>query len=470
MKDIWDFIKRNKMIFLCLLGLLLFTYCYYFQNIISVDTEFYINDSSSLLKSWIALDRWGLVFLKQIGLLFPFHVLLTRILTIGIFYIALILYTYLFTKWVHIDNKWVFFLTFLTFATSPIFAEQFGFTLQSVEIALGLLLLAIDFCLIEKYLTNHNRKYFLVVLILTTFCFGLYQAFDFLFISITIFYILTHDKKALKKFILLFLISFGINYLISFFLKNNVYFISSSYLTNNFKWNKNDLLGDLYRIVQNLLTILLGRTYFHSITFGIFFTFIGISLIKKKNYENIFYLLCLFLSPFLLMLLTANTVVYRAQFSYIFVLTFLFLYSYSTCSLKKTIVMIFFLASAKSMIVTPSLFYQDSIRYQKDLELAAIVKSLVVSNQDKSLIFVGSYNSSTPIKGETLGYSFASWDVESEYGVNNRAFGFLKTQGIEPKFPSKDEYLEALKIDEHDYYPNPKGIIYTDKSVIIYLK
>ena len=83
--------------------------------------------------------------------------------------------------------------------------------------------------------------------------------------------------------------------------------------------------------------------------------------------------------------------------------------------------MIFFLASAKSMIVTPSLFYQDSIRYQKDLELAAIVKSLVVSNQDKSLIFVGSYNSSTPIKGETLGYSFASWDVESEYGVNNRA-------------------------------------------------
>ena len=470
MKSFIEFVKKYKIPFIFLFLIMFVIYAYYIQNIVSIDTEHYINDPKGLLQGWISLDRWGLVLIKNVVIGLPFHIVLVRILTVLLFLAATLLYTYLFTKWSRIENQWILFLTSLAIATSPIFAEQFGFTLQSAEIALGLLLLAIDFIFIEKYLTKHKQSNFFTSILLTTFCFGLYQSFVLLFISVCIFYILTHDHKNIGKFLLIFFISFGLNSIIIYILKNYIYQVNTSYLTNNFKWKTDGILKCILRIGYFGVTTLLGRAYYHSIVFT-FFVIIGvIYLLKSKKLKQLFFFGSLAISPFLLIIATASNTAYRAQFSYVFVLVFLFLYLYQMMNQKKMLSILLIIFIAKSILITPALFYSDSIRYQNDLKLANDVKEIMKENPNQSIIFVGIYNSSTKFKGETLGNSFATWDYETEMGVNTRMFGFLNAHDIYPQFPTKEQYIEAMSNENHGYYPDQDGIIYRDDAIVIYLR
>ena len=162
------------------------------------------------------------MFLKNI-INMPFNIMVTRILTFILFYVSILNYTYLFTKWANKKDKILVFLISITLGSSAIFAEQFGFSLQSLEISIGLLLFAINFMLLDNYFEKNQKINLILSIIITIFCFGLYQTFVILYIGIALFYILTHENNKIKELFAIFLFSFIFYYLIGYIVKNYVY-------------------------------------------------------------------------------------------------------------------------------------------------------------------------------------------------------------------------------------------------------
>ena len=119
----------------------------------------------------------------------------------------------------------------------------------------------------------------------------------------------------------------------------------------------------------------------------------------------------------------------------------------------------------KQLIITPTLLYNDYLRFEKDLNLAHYIDE-VIEDESKCVIFVGKYDNSIKIKGETLGNSFALWDYEGSIGVNGRMYGFLQTQNINYIMPTIEEYEMAKQIALK--YQND-SIIYYENYIIINL-
>lgn len=463
MKKIMNFMKSEKLILSLIFILMFVIYFYYFNNIISIDTEHFIINKNELLNSWIGINRFSLVFIKNI-INIPFNILITRIFTFILFYISIIIYTYLFSKWINNKEKLIKFIIAILISTTPIFAEQFGFTLQSAEIAFGLLLFGINFILLENYFNGKNKINLLISIIMTTFCFGLYQAFVPLYIAISIFYLLTHENKKIKELIIMFFISFAIYYLIGYVVKNYIYQVNSTYLSNSFNWKNISLLKNILRIGYFGVTTLLGITKFHSISYLVFLIIGTITLIKNRNIKDLLLYFVMAITPFLLIITTASNTAYRAQFSYIFVLIFMFLYLIKMLKNKKIIYIIIILPIIKQCIFTPTFLYNDYKRFSQDIKIADYI-SEIIETENKCIIFVGKYNNEIKFKGETLGNSFAAWDYDSNIGVNVRMHGFLQTQNINYRIPSEIEYQNAKQIVLY----NKNDIIYEDGCIIVNL-
>lgn len=433
----WNFVKKHYKQFILVLMILILTYSFYLKPIISIDTENFINDKTGLLLSWIGINRFSLVFLKNIIFL-PFNILITRILTLILFYLSIISYCYLFTKWAKKDNKFSIYIISLVVGLSPILAEQFGFTLQSLEISLGFFLLCTSFIMIDKYINFSKKGLIIPIVLLLSFIFGLYQAFVPLFISISCFYLLTH-KKGLKKLIIIFVISLLFYSIIGFLVKNYIYHYNSNYLSSNFNWFNKSIIKNLLVIGYIGLSTLFTFSYYHLFSYLIIFIIGSIILLKKKKELILFFILAI--SPFLLTILTASTVAYRAQFNYIFALTLMITYLISNISNKKLINFIYILSMLviiREGCMTFVLFYNDNQRYIKDVEIANYIKDNIPENN--CLDIIGSFDNGLKIKGETLGNSFYNWDNDGPIGSNIRVNGFLASLNYHYSLPSLEYY------------------------------
>ncbi|MEG1597742.1 MAG: glucosyltransferase domain-containing protein, partial [Bacilli bacterium] len=135
-EDFKNYLLKSKSFILIVLIFLLLSFgIRLISNSISIDTELYMIAAGELEASWQGMGRWGLVLLNKLimGNLFiiPFSNLLTfiNILTYSIL-INFLLYSLLNDKNKQLFTKYQFILTAI-FITSPIFAEQYGFTLQN---------------------------------------------------------------------------------------------------------------------------------------------------------------------------------------------------------------------------------------------------------------------------------------------------------------------------------------------------
>lgn len=478
-ESLFSFIKKfKKEIFISLIFFLII-YLFYFRNIISIDTEIYINSKEAFIEAWSSLGRWSLSIFVILFRNIPFNILIYRILSGILYFISVILFTHLSTSIINYKDKKAVFLSFLLLLSSPIFAEQFNFTLQSLFISFGFILVCIAFYQIDKYIYTNKKRYLIISTFLLGFCFGLYQAFVLLTISIFLFLLLHYKnieikdyniKKLMKMVIIVFFLSFIFYYLMNIIVKYINGAVASDYLLNNFRWTKETIIRCILNIASYGLRTLLGSSYYHSIIFLVLFILLLYRLIKRKEFLELFFMISLAISPFLLLIITATHTTYRAQFSYVYVLLFLFLSTINKYQNKKIIYILVLIAVVKQTIVTATLFYNDYKRYNYDLDLAKYVVEVSKSNQNKSIIFTGSYHPKDVFKGETLGQSFASWDENTEMGVNNRMHGFLMAKKIKVKSPTKKEYEHAKKIQKNCYYPDKKCKIITDNSIIINLR
>ena len=484
-----EFFKTNKynLLIVLLVGLLIYSIRMIFYSI-SIDTEVLINNPEQLLNSWMSIGRFGLVGIKKLFNLVPININLTNIFTFIIFYISIVIWMMNVEKFQKVKNKYSTLVFALVLIASPIFAEQFGFTLQSLEMSIAFLLLAIGINFQEKYLNTNKIWYVLITILLLVISFMCYQAFIFLYITICAFdYFVKYkgkiDYKLILKYILIYIISLVIYYGLTQILTNVLNIEKTPYLLNQIDWAKGSFFGVLLKtIVVNIVTtnIFMGIVFdiILIITFVIITKYL-LSVYKIKQ-NKMFYLvyIFLFISPFLSGIIKGSVEMYRAKFSLAFFIAFMLYYlvnNFGNIKNKKfsSIIKYFVIFTIiVQILISFSLFFIDYQRYKDDVETGNKINEIIQKmDKQKIVVFVGKKEyKKFKVTGETLGHSFFEWDANEAYGVNFRVNGFLKTINIDYNIPSLED-IQKVKDELVDMpiWPEEGSIIEREKCIIVNL-
>ena len=458
-----------------------------FNYSISIDTERMILDYKSVINSWYSIGRYSLGFLKFIFGLNPFNYYISNLIMIIVFPISIFLMCYLIDSLNKKDNlsnlKIVLFS--LLILTSPLFCEQFNFTLQCAEVAISFLIFDVGLFFLIYSIKNGKNWTLLISIVSFIECLGCYQSFAELIafgVFLVLFYV--HSNKGKynykKVYISIFTVLLGsiLGYLI---VSKSVCFIfnisQTSYLNNQILW----LSQPISSVVKNIIIcsgkLVLGHGLFY--TFGFIIACVIAIFYSVKNFKNnklsSIYNFLILLCPFLLLIFLGTRQVYRAQFVYPFVIAyfviFVFNYDYKK-SFKYIMLLIAMVISFMQFRITESLFMSDYLNYQSEKELVnQIISSIDYDElEGKTLIFIGPKSFDSNLKGETIGYTFFEWDKECIIGSNERIHGLFGILNYDYKLPTVDEYNIALtKSGDMNVYPSEGSILYYDDIIVIRL-
>lgn len=119
-----------------------------FGNSYSIDTEAMMQVPENLYRSWVGLERFGLLALKKVLGLYWYNNAVASFLTAMCLLLAALLWAYLLAGASNLKGK--FHPAFFTvpFVASPILAEMVGFTLTGAEIGIALGLVACSLMLL----------------------------------------------------------------------------------------------------------------------------------------------------------------------------------------------------------------------------------------------------------------------------------------------------------------------------------
>lgn len=489
------FIKENKwqLITAFVIGLLAYiiklsTYS------ISIDTEILINDPKYQINSWISINRWGLTMTKELFHLIPINIYLTNICAFIIFFISVAVW---FANLDRLpkkkDNKIAKLIFGLVIITTPILAEQFYFSLQSVEIALAFLGISIAVYLQSKWIDGSKFWVAIPAILLVTYSFGCYQAFVPLFITICLFdYICRYDGKIeikrIIKYLSIFVISFILNIIIDKLFKYFKGIDSTNYLSNQIFWGTERKLFTIDRVIRSVWGSFIGTGVHETVSYGILFILMTLVLNESKNLKNnkffyLVYIVFFAVIPFITTIIKGFPEVARAKFAIPFVTGFALYYILLNSDRKEILNMTKIVAVYVIIVQTVTtfmLFYSDYNRYKEDVEVAKKIKRDFEGHNSarKPIFFVGKYKSkNVKLKGEALGESFFAHDSNTVVGCSFRAVTFMRTLGIEVNFfmtpelapKAREELSQKIKNHEVDLkkYPEEGYIAEFDDYIVV---
>lgn len=495
-----DFIKRSKVpILITLFFLLLFFGIRLISNSFSIDTEFYINHYKTDWNWWLGLNRWGLVFINNLLSIGPLVIFQANFMTMVFILGYSILFSYLF--YLYIPDKFkdkylkYQFIFPIIFITSPIFAEQYNFTNQNVAVSLAICLYAISLILFHHADKLNKGKRILINIIalaIAVLAFGVYQSIvpSFILVVACIYFLeclRTQDNswKFLGNMIIKFLI-IGIIY----FIISKIIGGENSYLQTG--WSSSGLLcfKNIYNVIISALkcdTIFYNASYLIAIVM-----MVGINIYlfvkKKNNFGIVISSIGILLAPFYIIFITGVDQLKRTQFNYSFVIGFIFLIAFLFLITHKKVkyvgyfVMILALGIAyKQSVITGTLFYSDSVRFENDTILATKIQNKIEekdwydSNEDYTLVILGNKPCSAVncyLQGEVMGHSFFAFDYQYVYGPSQRANAFMKTLGYNYNIPTEEEFTMAKKYakSKHvDIFPSSDSIVKKGDVIIVRL-
>jgi len=393
---------------------------------IGYDTDLLILNPKNIMDSWLSLSRYGLVFLKYIFHLYSnVDIRMFNILTT----INVFIYSILFLYFLNIDRKSNTLknvLPIVLLTTSPILLEQYGFTLQSVEVSFGFILMMISFIFTYYYLKDNKKIYLLIIIPLLVLCFGIYQAFLNLYVLgalISIYKLGNNYKKNIIKTFIIFLISTILYYGIGHLVINIFNIENSSYLTNQIGWS-NGILSTFIVLIKDYIKVIIG--YGNILNLGYLLCLIVLVLCFIKNRKgniNLVILLLIILSPLLLNFVTGSILVYRSLFTIPFMISFIFFEFYN---LNKCIKVLFILLIISQVVHCYLLMIGDYNRYKNDVYISEKIYRDCEASEDTTIYLFGiekTEENTKVFKGEVLGYSFYEWSIDginlSDYRVKN---------------------------------------------------
>lgn len=492
---------RNHMILLCVFVILVHG-SKLNSVIIGVDTEALVCQQREFYGGWLSIGRQGLVFLKWLLNCLSFNPFFAGLMTLIFLAAAVIACLSLWDRVSGGQSTWGWLACALLWAVHPVLAEQFYFSLQSMEICLGILLTVLALYLIleaEKRRCIWQYTLSALVLLIT---FSLYQIFVVMFIfgtvSILILQILdSPDKETGVKGIVrriapwfgVFLAAFLCNSLLT-----AIFFNGSEYLNVQVLWGKMALKDNLYYILTHVVKGLTGYHFVYSSwVYGVL-CLVGLVLVitlwNKYGWALLFYYIALMSTPFLMAVICGSVPVVRSQLvmplmtgfvAYLDVQMLRRLDGSRTMAVRVgwLLGMLCVVGIWLEVQTTERLYYTDACRYAQDEALGReLIERLepLIGTDDIPVVVLGSmpfHANNSCVQGETIGRSIFDYDTEVEpryYWSTGRITGFLHTLGYdceqlpENRIPFACKFAEELPV-----WPDEDSVIRAGDMVIVKL-
>lgn len=513
------------------------------SEIIGIDTEDLIHLQGDFYGGWQNTGRQGLIALKWLTDSLTFRPYLAGTFTLVLFGLSasafFLLWDKVIEKKIYRHNeteeqrgirKWLPWVAGGLFLMShPVITEQFYFTLQSVEICIGMLLTAVVLYLVTDFRKNGRIWKVIIGALILLLPFSIYQIFVVLFIFGTVSILLLEGLANLKgnedvtagklligiiPYLSVFLTSFVVNTVIT-----KLFFSSSDYLDGQILWGKAAITDNLRTIAGHVVRAMTGYQSVHyHFSFGLLCVMAIILILLlcfrygkgKKGIVcvTLFYLAALLVTPFLMTLICGGAPAVRSQLVLPFLTGFL-------AYLNVTLVMTWRAVSADASVqkeknekqehgtgklqgavttfvaaicvvgiwgqiqTTMSLYYTDRMRYDQDAFLgrALITEIERVTGGEKMPVAVFGKipfsGNNVCIEGEIIGKSFFDYDTEVEpkyYWSTRRILGFLHTLGADYPQVARERFGNAkIESDCMPAWPAEGSVQIRDRMLVIKL-
>jgi hypothetical protein len=472
---------KNNILLLVVVTIALF-FCYgikLFQYSIGIDTEQVI-----VFQAWFEshsqIGRFGFAALLRLLHFKGFNPFTASISTFCLIWLFTVSHAYIlaiFSKNIGKNNAFIPFA--LVFITSPFWAEQFYFTMQSAEVALMILICPfIIYLLFKGFLDNEKNKVILAFLMIILMI-SVYQAMiPFFCCGVFICFLLLLKNSDYKPpiyrnlYLKLFVTLIGaiiVYYIIGRILIPFIFDIEKSqYLDNMNLWGKRTfkeniirILGFIYVIVNPMIlnaeiaqSVANNSKIFGNILLLPITIFFIIKVINtKQHFIYIFTGIFIPLSIMFLAIFSGNIPPMRTMYVLPLAFAFMFFFLIETCSKKISIVIVILalFTGIYQAQITAQLFYSDQLRYNEDIRLAYEIRDAVIKTSDNEnlpVAIIGKYNIAEKfpvnfLQGQVMGHSFFEWGQDAREGTE-RSLTFMHTLGIQFDSPNDEQLEKAI--------------------------
>lgn len=494
------------------------------SEIVGIDTEAIIRLPGEMYEGWTLTGRHGLVLLKKLLAVWQFQPYFAGLMTLTFFVIGVTLFAVLWNR-ITGDRQWGMVAGALLWISHPIITEQFYFSLQSMEICIGMIFTALALFMTMRFAEKKKWYWFVGSVALLLITFSTYQTFVPFYIFGTATVLLLESLRDVSKdenirarmllgrmipYIIVFFTAFIGNILIT-----NLCFGKTPYLEQQIFWgtvplNENFLLikDYIYRTYTGLADI-----YYH-FSYGIL-TVLSLVLVLRKlitkrnkgaGFVLLFYLVAVLLSPYLLVFICGGGIVARAQLILPATTGFLvYIVGILLGELWKDLgisgrmlnapkgamakIAVYGISACFGVALltgvweqtrnTLALYYTDQCRYEHDealgRELIGRINELR-GRYDYPVLVIGTKSfpeNNSHIIGETMGHSFFDHDAQVEpkyYYSTRRIVGFLHTLGEDYTLPQPERVTEAYEYSKYmPEWPAQNSVQLKDGIIIVKL-
>lgn len=464
------FLNENKMLILLLF---VFNFVFSIQKVffynIGYDTDEFLTVPDWTLCIWIGHGRYSLVLLKKI---FSFCQINNIYILNAITYLNVFIYSVIFLYFLNIDkqktDKKKCFVCAAALISAPIFMEQYYFTLQSAEISFSMIAMMIAFVMTYRFLDTKKLRYALMTFPILVFCFGSYQSFVNLYIVGVLICLYKLNNEIFKenliriaKSIILWGASFAAYQIVIKIVLQVTNVADSGYIVSQISWLTESFSKAILTVLVTTGRIVLGLGNVLNLSYSICLIYVLYKIIKEKKYLNWknFYLAALFLSPFLLNIITASPLIIRSVISFPVLCSFIFFEYYKECNKFRNVVWIIL---ASQIIHSQLLMYGDNIRYKNDVAIAEKIYSDCNADANTHIVIIGLERTEENVfsfKGQVMGHSFFEWSADKENVTEERVKNFMALHGYIFTSPTADEKEAAKSIEFDAEYPEEGYII-----------
>lgn len=383
------------------------------------------------------------------------------------------------------------YIAFATICISfPIINESCLFSNSSLAVMIGSFLASLGImAFYENYTKLHKKNIYAIIPTILAIAFSMYEACaQVMLVAICITAILiiynNKDKKTKDIFKYIFanlgMVVIGI---ILYEIIANLIFLAgikpSDGADKTINWGKYGILDSMQLLIVNIVNAMKSPTYLPVVVFDIVSAIgLAISILqsdKKRNWMILVIFIAMFLSNFAISILQLYPVLYRTCTSWGLFVAIIIMVAYTFLSEYKITKILASIAIGilvlQQTISLNKLFYNDYMRYQKDLHIAYdLIYTLEKDyNTTKPLVIMG-----TPYKG--MGGTGAQsnslsvlWWGKKAFDDNGREFiKFLNSLGYNFKVPTDDEYEKGkVEAETMSNYPKDGSIKELEDCIVI---
>lgn len=481
------------------------------SGIIGIDTEDMIHLQKDFYTGWAETGRYGLVFLKQLFHNLQFQPYFAGLMTVLFLAIGVFAFVWLWSEIGNGKHRGLLLGAFF-WISHPIITEQFYFSLQSMEICVGIALTVVALYFAKCFGERKKWYWFVGSVLLLFITFSMYQVFVPFYIYGTTTIVLLQALeikgehhvagdgakvagklllKDLVPYIYVFFVAFLGNTLIT-----NLCFTQSDYLGRQILWGSVPFAENIVAIGGHVFKTLTGYEIIHyHFSYGILVALALILVIshvlsqqpKGTKAVTLFYLVSVLVAPYLLVIVCGGGTVIRSQLILPAATAFLVylnsrllaeqwralfekrnrmqcadtrkgimrkltLYGLSGCFVVAAVT-----GAWSQTYTTMALYYTDECRYEQD---AALGRDLigrieeVRGDADYPVVVIGSKEfdaNYSNVLGETIGKSMFDYDAEVDpeyFWSTKRILGFIHTLGKEYPQVAPERMEEAYAYSE----------------------